>query len=133
MVSCGSDDDEEVADVNSYIVGEWHSYKATIYYEGQQVTKEVTKTGEFSSAYFEMLFKIDGTMDFYSWQNNSSGINNWVKSQARYTINGDMVSILDSDGSTYDFIFDSKSKNLCLQLMYSYYGETAKVNLYFKK
>lgn len=129
MVSCGSDDDE-VADVNSYIVGEWHSYKATYNYEGETITQEVTKTGDFSSAYYEILFKKDGTMTLYYWRLNNSGASKWEQAPGRYVVKGDIVSIYDSFIEVTDLLFDSKSKNLCLQVLLS---SGTKLNIYFKK
>ena len=131
MVSCGSDDEE--VELNSYIVGTWHSYKA-IYnyynYEGEIITQEVTKTGDFSSAYYEMIFKKDGTMTLFYWRLNNSGASSWEQAPGKYIIKGDTVSIYGSFKEVTDFQFDSKTKNLCLQVLLA---SGIKLNIYLKK
>ena len=131
-VSCSSDDEEEV-DLNSYIVGTWHSYKVTYNYEdyeGETITQEVTKTGDFSSAYYEMIFKQDGTMTLFYWRLNNSGTSSWEQAPGKYIIKGDIVSIYESFKEVTDFQFDSKSKDLCLQVRLS---SSIKLNIYLKK
>ena len=129
IVSCSSDDDENV-EINSYIVGTWHSYKVTYNYEGEKITQEVTKTGDFSSAYYEIIFKQDGTMTLFYWRLNNSGASSWEQAPGKYLIKGDIVSIYESFKEVTDFQFDSKSKDLCLQVLLS---GGIKLNIYLKK
>ncbi len=131
IVSCSSDDDENV-DINNYIVGAWHSYKATVYYEGKSASVDITKSGQYSDMYIEISFNQDGTMVESAWQKNDSGLKNWVQEDARYTIKDDIVSIKDS-GGVVDLLFDSKTKELCLQSSTTYVGSTMRTNIYFKK
>ena len=131
MVSCSSDDDE--VDIKNYIVGSWHSYKATVYYEGQSASVDVTKSGHYSDMYIEFTFNQNGTMVMSAWQTNTSGLKNWVQDNGRYSIKDDIVSIIDSDGEVIDVVFDSKTKNLCMQSSTTYIGSTIRTNLYLKK
>ena len=38
VTSCGSDSDDDGDDIvlNSYVLGKWHSYKGTFYYNGEK-------------------------------------------------------------------------------------------------
>ena len=135
MVSCGSDDEEEVPDnsTSSSIKGMWHSFKATFYLSGQSATEEVTKTGDLSFLYFEMNIKGDGTLVFSGWSQGENGQSRWIDGPGKYVVKGDVVSVTDSSGDTMDFVFDSKDKTLCLPINTTVSGSLAKVNVYLKK
>lgn len=126
--SCSSDDDDPV-DLKTYIVGTWSSYKGTVYYLGQTTDVTVDKTGAMSVAYFEMTFRADGSMTIGFWDPEVAA--SWVEEPATYTVKGDIVTIIDSDGEKGDLVF--KDRNLYLKITEMYEGYPMTVNILMKK
>lgn len=130
--SCGDDDDENVA-LSSYIIGNWRCFRLTYYYGGQTESRDLTKTGELSAAYYEMSFKNSWNVVFKYWEQDTYGTKHWVEENGKYVIKGDIVSVNDSEGHTYDFLFDPKEKTLCIQSSAPINGATLKANVYLRK
>ena len=132
MVACGDNDDPEV-DINSYVIGKWHSSYAEVYNNGQRNSVEINKTGEFASVYIEMSFKKDGTCLLGGWQQDSNGLLKWYEEEGKYSIKGDMVDVTDSDGYTISMVFDNKQKTLCIHTITTVNNTQVTVNLYLTK
>ncbi|MBP5374731.1 MAG: lipocalin family protein [Bacteroidaceae bacterium] len=120
FASCSKDDDDANFDLNSYIIGTWHSYKATIYiqggpYSGKSADIEVNKTGQYSQSYVEFTFKDGGQMRMGAFQKDDNGIINWTEENGTYYISGDIITLRDNDGETVNIVFDPKNKDLCIQ------------------
>lgn len=96
---------------------------------GQTADVTVDKTGAMSVAYFEMTFRADGSMTIGSWDPEVAA--SWVEEPATYTVKGDLVTIVDSDGEKGDLVF--KDKNLCLKITEMYEGYPMTVNILMKK
>lgn len=127
LVSACGDDDEP--NLDSYILGTWHSYKAKAYYMGETISMPIDRTGAMSSVYWEMTFRKGGSMTLGYWI--SETFNTWGEVDCRYSINNDIVTITDSDGKTISMVY--KDKSLCLQATTTYEGDPMKVNVYLKK
>lgn len=133
MVACGSDDSGHKDSLGTYIIGNWHSYKATAYANGQSRTVDVDKTGEYSSMYIECNFQSGGTAIMKAWQVDANGLSHWAEETCSYTVNGDIVKISDSSGGTIDAVYDSNENALILRLSLSSNGVTGTANIYFRK
>ena len=58
IISCGDDDVE----LDSYIIGKWHSYKMIGHYPDEAISIPVSKTGEGSQSYIELIFNNGGSV-----------------------------------------------------------------------
>ena len=132
IVSCGSDD-EEPADINSYIIGYWHSSYFESFANGQSAKGDIDKTGAASSAYFEFTFNSDGKVKMGGWQTDSSGLSKWMEEEGSYTILGNIVRITDAEGQTADLLFDGNQRTLCLHVVGTWEGMQVTVNVYLRK
>lgn len=110
VTACGDDDDTPVS-LNSYIVGNWHSFKFTSTVGQNSGEGAIEKTGTYSQLYYEMSFKNDGKVSVSHWKQNTSGISSWVTESCTYKVNGNSVTVSDSEGSM-DLYFDSSQKML---------------------
>ncbi len=132
FVSCGGDDVDETINVNSYIIGTWRSFKATGYAQGESVTLDISKNGEYSSAYLELVFNSDGTVIGSNWQQDSSGVSRWVSEKGNYIVNGNMVDVTFSDG-TASLTFDASDRTLCFRAAQNVNGTNITINLFLRK
>lgn len=126
--ACSSDDDDPV-DLNSYIVGTWRSYKGTVYYLGETSNVQIDKTGAMSMAYFEINFKKDGSLTFGYWDPVTPA--SWEEEPATYSIKGDMVTVIDSEGEKGDFVF--KDRNLYLTQTITQEGYPMTITIQLRK
>lgn len=139
FASCSKDDDNEDFNLNTYIVGTWHSYKITVYvqggqYSGQSVDAEISKTGQYSESYVELTFKEGGQARMGAYKKNDNGVMNWYEENGTYYISGDVVTITDNNGEDDNVVFDTRSKNLCIQgTGVTENGIPYKVTAYLKK
>lgn len=120
FASCSKDDDNADFDLNSYIVGTWHSYKATVYaqgsqYGGQSAEVEISKTGQYSQSYFEFTFQDGGRLRMGAFKKDDNGVMNWYEENGTYHVSGDVVTLTDADGTSLAIVFDTKDKSLCFQ------------------
>ena len=120
FASCSKDDDNADFDLNSYIVGTWHSYKATVYaqgsqYGGQSAEVEISKTGQYSQSYFEFTFQDGGRLRMGAFKKDDNGVMNWYEENGTYLVSGDVVTLTDADGTSLAIVFDTKDKSLCFQ------------------
>lgn len=120
FASCSKDDDNKDFDLNSYIVGTWHSYKATVYaqgsqYGGQSAEVEISKTGQYSQSYFEFTFQDGGRLRMGAFKKDDNGVMNWYEENGTYHVSGDVVTLTDADGTSLAIVFDTKDKSLCFQ------------------
>jgi hypothetical protein len=133
VTSCGGDDeDDEPINVSSYILGTWHTFKATGYAQGESITLQISKAGEYSGAYIEMTFKSDGIVVGSHWEQDANGVSRWVSEEASYTVNGNIVNIT-SDGETASLFFDSSDKTLCIRGAQYINGVDVTINIFMKK
>lgn len=126
--SCGGDDSQPV-DLNSYILGDWRSYRATGYYQGEMINLDVDKTGAWSMAYWEMSFKQNGNMTMGYWEPET--YTTWTWDNCKFKINGNMVTLTDSDGGSIDLVF--KDYELCFKMTQLYNGSPLTVNVFLRK
>lgn len=139
FASCSKDDDNAVFDLNSYIIGSWHSYKGTIYitggqYGGNSQDVEISKTGQLSQSYFEFTFQNAGRVKMGAYQKDDNGVMNWQEENGTYRINGDIVTLTDADGVSVNVVFNTKDRTLCLQgAGTNENGIPYKVSIYMKK
>lgn len=120
FASCSKDDDNADFDLNSYIVGTWHSYKATVYaqgsqYGGQSAEVEISKTGQYSQSYIELTFQDGGRLRMGAFKKDDNGVMNWYEENGTYHVSGDVVTLTDTDGTSLAIVFDTKDKSLCFQ------------------
>lgn len=130
ITSCG---DDSVSSLDSYIVGQWHTFRYVIQTAQQSGESEVSKTGKLSEVYMELTFKNDGTVTSSYWKQNSQGVSSWVTETATYTVSGNTVKIIEPDG-TAELYFDGGQKVLYLRAFKQdqNYGNVS-IYLYFKK
>lgn len=133
LVACSNGDDDDYVSLNSYIVGTWHSFKASGYGNGQNVTVEVTKTGDYSAMYMEVAFENGNKAIMRGWVADQNGISHWEEEPCSYVINGDIVKLIDSSGNSVDLVFDTKDKTLLLKGVSTTNGVQIYVNIYFAK
>ncbi len=113
IVSCSKDDDDS-ADIHSYIVGKWHTSHYEDVIDDKRSTYEITATDK--ERYREITFNKDNTVTFGRWYINNVGECYWSEHTRRYAINNNTVSIIDEEGNSYkinDLLYDSKQKTLC--------------------
>lgn len=161
---CGKEDEKrytEKVDLNEYILGRWHSFRAVVYGNGIEKAIDITSSNEYSAAYFEMNFRDSGRVVTSAWQPNANGTARWISGEDAYFINGDAVEIreiegeVDSEwnqglefspsvGSTtftragygdgaITMIFEQSSRTLRLRLTQKVNGINAVMNIYFIK
>jgi hypothetical protein len=133
LMACCSSDDDPIS-LNSYIVGTWHSFKASGYGNGQSLNIEITKTGEYSAAYSEVTFESGNKAIMRAWVIDQNGLSHWIEETGTYSINGDMVKVKDSQGETADFVFDAKDRTLLIKgSATTPEGTLIYVNIYYTK
>ena len=130
--ACNDDDDKNVV-LESYIIGSWHSFKAVIHYNGETETVNISKTGEYSAAYFEFDFKNDGTANVRLWSQDEHGMSHWVHGNARYIVRDDEVLIQDSTNGILSMNFNSKDKTLYIRNSSNSNETYITTYIYFKK
>lgn len=138
FVACSKDDDNSDFDLSTYVLGTWHTYKATVIvqggaYSGESRDVEITKIGQYSDSYFESHFQEGGLAKFGKFQKDESGIEHWEEEEVTYSINGDIVTMRDSDGESVALTFDKKERALCLQVSGTKDGIPYRMILYLKK
>lgn len=134
FVSCSSDDDNDnYSTLDSYIIGTWHSFKGTVYAEGQSKTFDIDKTGEFSSAYFEFDFRDSGTVYVRCWKQDTNGLSQWIEEVCSYYAVNDIVNVTDSGGETMSMAFDIKDKSLCIRIVTMINGTQVTTNVFLRK
>jgi len=129
--ACSSDDDE-IINIDSYLKGKWYSYKAVVSAQDKSVDIAVTKTGQYSQFYYEMLFRDDNKVDF-SFYKVDNYVSSWETETDSYSINGDVVRIYD-DNEAIDFFYNPKEKTMYMRVAgeVEYVGYTT-IFLYFRK
>lgn len=120
FASCSKDDDNADFDLNRYIVGTWHSSKATVYFMGGEYAGEseeatISKTGQYSEAYYEVIFMDANRAKFGAFQKDENGLIHWKEEYVTYYVNGDVVNLRDDEGEI-DLVFDKKDRTLSLQI-----------------
>ena len=113
IVSCSKDDDDS-ADIHSYIVGKWYTSHYEDVIDDKRSTYVITATDK--EQYREITFNKDNTMTIGCWHINHEGEYYWSEHTYRYAINNNTVSTIDEDGNSYkinDKLYDSKQKTLC--------------------
>lgn len=139
FVSCSKDDDNANIDLKSYIIGSWHSYKATVYVTGGQYSGEsaevgISKTGQYSQSYLEFTFQDGGRLRVGAFKKDDNGVMNWYEENGTYHISGDVVTLTDADGTSLAIVFDEKDRNLCIQAASTNNeGIPVKTSIYLKK
>lgn len=134
MSSCG-DDEEELSGsaLESYIIGNWHSYKATVTAYGESNTVTVSKTGDYSALYMECTVESGGNATYRYWMTDNNGMTHWTEEQVRYIVRGDIVTLTDSDGESADLTYEPSSRNMIMQMNFTEDGISYSTKLYFKK
>lgn len=112
--ACSSDDDIEIANLESYIKGKWHSYRAVVSANNESIEVPVTKTGQYSAFYWEIIFKEGNKVDMSYYEEDTNGNSRWMTETNSYSVKGDVVTIYDSENSI-DFIFDPGSKTMYMR------------------
>ncbi len=130
---CNKDDIEPDIETSSYIIGKWKSCYGEVIGDGRRVVTEISKTGEYAAAYYEIIFKSDGTYSFGYWLYNNYGLSQWTEESGKYSVKGDIVSFIGPDNDTIDFLFDKDKKNLSFHSQQYINGIKVTVNLYLKK
>ncbi len=92
---CNNDNDEtyENVDLRTYIIGTWHSYRATAYGNGQERTVDITKNNEWSAAYIEINFRIDGKAEVSGWATNTDGTTKWITEIGEYSVKDNAIEL----------------------------------------
>lgn len=135
---CSKDNDSSSFELRNYIIGTWHSYKATVYvqggaYSGKSAEATINKTGQYSEAYFEFAFQDTSRVKFGLFRQEENGLSHWVEGYGTYSINGDIVTVRIAEGETLDLIFNEKDKTLCIQIKTIQDGIPLKMIIYLKK
>lgn len=128
--ACG--DDEEEISIDTYLRGKWHTYKAVISAQNQSVDIDVSKTGQYSQLYREVVFK-DGNKVDMSCYIEDNYASRWETETGTYFVKGNVVTIYDEE-SSIDFFFDPHEKNMYMRVA----GEVESIGyttvfLYFRK
>ena len=162
--ACDKENGERYTDkvrLNEYILGSWHSYRATVYGNGIEKTVDITNNNEYSAAYIEMTFKENGIVSTSVWQANPDGSTKWISGEDAYLINGKAVEIREienkaengwNDGLSFEtpagsstftragyddevmtMIFEPSNRTLFLRLTQTVNGINVVMNIYFKK
>lgn len=163
IISCNGDD-EQAPDINlnTYIIGTWHSYRMTAYGNGREVSVDITKNNEYSVSYAELTFDTHGNVTQSAWMNNPDGTSKWVSEVGSYTVIGNTVEIQESksEGNTESgwnngmefqttpgnygtrasandevitLMFNQQNKNLYVRFNQMVNGINVTGNLYFRK
>ncbi len=113
--ACSSDNDDPVS-IDTYLLGKWYSYKAVVTAQNQSVELDITKNGQYSVSYLEIVFKDDKTVSVSGYQTDENGLSKWVTEEGTYSVNGNVVTIYDETGST-DLFFMPNEKNMYFRLV----------------
>lgn len=130
-VSISSCDSEDVV-LDNYLIGNWHTYMGYVYSSGQKVKVNIEKTGQYALSYIEVTFQKGGKGTSRYWEVDEGGQTRWVEDQFSYVINGDVITMTDSQGESLSLVFDS-NKTLSTNFVFSNYGVITTVNIYLKK
>lgn len=136
FIACGGDgDDDDFSQDNlkSYIIGSWHSYKGVATANGESVTVDITKNGDFSAAYFEIDFQNNGTAVFKAWTQDPNGLSRWSQENCKYQVQNYEVLLRDSSGETLSLSFDSKEKALYCRMVSQIDGTQMTIFVYLRK
>lgn len=134
LSSCGDDEDElSGSSLDSYIIGTWRSYKATVTAYGETETISVSKTGDNSAMYMECEVRKGGSAVYKFWQTDANGMTHWTEEPLQYTVKGDIVTMTDSNGEAADLLFDQSSRDMIIQMNLFQDGTSYAVKLFFKK
>ena len=133
FMACDKDHDVTEVEIRSYLIGRWYSSHAEAIGNGRHVVTEITKTGEYAAAYYELIFKADGTYSFGYWLQDNYGISRWKEEPGNYSVKGDIVSLMGPDDETIDFLFDSGQRTLSVRGQTTINGVNVVVNIYLKK
>lgn len=130
IVSCGGDDE---VDLDNYLTGKWHSYKAVVSAQNKSIDVNVSKTGKNSQFYYEVVFKSDNKVELSYYEVDDNMASRWKTDTGSYSVNGDVVTVYDENASI-DFMYNSKDKTMYMRAA----GEVEDVGyttvfLYFKK
>lgn len=162
--SCNSDDEQTSnVNLNSYIIGTWHSYRMTAYGNGQEMSVDITPNNEYSVSYAELMFDTHGNVTSSAWMTNPDGTSKWVSEVDSYTVIGNTVEINESksddttesewntsmkfqtnttasfitrasaDDKVITLMFDQTNRSLCIRFNQTVNGVNVIGNLYFKK
>lgn len=128
--SCG-DDDEEIS-IDSFLRGKWHAYRAVVSAQNKSVDIDVTKTGQYSAFYRELIFR-DGNKVDMSYYKDDDYASRWETETGSYVVNGNVITIYDDEGSL-DLFYNPHEKNMYLRVAAEVesIGYTT-VFLYFRK
>lgn len=63
----------------------------------------------------------------------SYGLSQWAEEPGKYSVKGDIVSLVGPANDTVDFIFDYRQKTLCNHSQQTVNGVNVVINLYLKK
>ncbi len=108
--ACSSDNDAPVS-IDTYLKGKWYSYKAVVTVQNQSVELDITKNGQYSVSYLELVFKDDNIVSVSGYQTDENGLSKWVTEEGTYSVNGNIVTINDGTTST-DLFFMSNEKTM---------------------
>lgn len=135
VVSCGSDDDDSmnVDELPSYLIGTWRSYSATAYSNGQSATKEITKTGDLSYAYYEFEFMKEKTVIMNYWKVDDKGLSHWLSETGKYSVRGDIVTIYDNNNESMDLIADLSNRTMSFKVTGKDSGIQYTVTIHLRK
>ena len=129
----GCSKDEDDAPLESYIIGRWHSYKATVFLNGEKHEMEITKTGLLSLAYCEVNFKNGKNCDMSVYVEDSNHISHWETDHCTYSISSNVITITDSKGETGQLFYDPNEKVIYLRsALHNTNGYTTTF-IYFRK
>lgn len=132
LCSCGDDDDDDIV-LESYIIGKWHSYKYVFHMNGESKTMDISKTGPYSSIYFEYDFKSDNTMIGGYWEQDEFHASHWVHGNCIYSVRGNEVRTKDSGGTIMDLTFNPNDRTLYIRSSQNIQGDQVTSYIYFKK
>jgi len=161
FAGCTSNDDDapEVIDLKTYIIGDWHSYMATVEIDGQKTTVDVTDENHSNIEYAEIVFGDDSKATIYAWAPNWEPVTIAPVDKGSYKVNGDVVEFKtsfpqstestpigfntngDSSGITRTdeskdvimFKFDKTNKTLCWNYTQKINNKKYNIDLYFRK
>lgn len=130
--ACSSDDELPLGEV---IVGEWHTYKATISYNGKKESVDVSMNSEYAALYCEVTFYEGNIAVMRGWEKGPNNTYLWGEEEyGTYTVNGNDLSIRDAEGETMNAKYYPKDNNIVLTIIENDgYGSMATANLLFRK
>jgi hypothetical protein len=130
--ACSSDEELPLSEV---IVGKWHTYKATISYNGKKESVDVSMNSEYAALYCEVTFYEGNIAVMRGWEKGPNNTYLWGEEEyGTYTVNGNDLSIRDAEGETMNAKYYPKDNNIVLTIIVDGgYGSMATANLLFRK